>query len=57
MRRKVFSAKLSPKGQITIPADVIRRMGWLKGRTRLYLGRVGNALVITPDEPAGARTT
>ena len=52
MRRKIYYAKLSPKGQITIPAEAIRRMGWLRGKTRLYLGRVGNAIVITPDQPA-----
>jgi bifunctional DNA-binding transcriptional regulator/antitoxin component of YhaV-PrlF toxin-antitoxin module len=53
--KKIYYVKLSPQGQITIPAEAIRKLGWLKGKTKLALGRVGRALVI--DRAEGEEVT
>jgi hypothetical protein len=56
--RRAYIARLSPKGQITIPVRCLHELGWVKGKTRLTRSRARGALVIAPatdSEPGAAK--
>ena len=46
--RRCYIAKLSPKGQITIPVACLRELGWVKGQTRLRRSKARGAMIIAP---------
>jgi hypothetical protein len=39
--------RLSPKGQLTIPAAHLRLLGWCRGMSHLQIERVGRAIHIS----------
>ncbi len=51
--KRVYSAKLSPKSQITIPAKCLRELGWVKDKSRLVRTRVRGGMLITPVTGSG----
>jgi len=46
--RRSYITTLSPKGQITIPADCLRELGWVKGKTRLRRSRARGGMRLAP---------
>jgi bifunctional DNA-binding transcriptional regulator/antitoxin component of YhaV-PrlF toxin-antitoxin module len=45
---RLFIARVSPKGQITIPARCLRELGWVKSQIRLTRSKARGALVVAP---------
>ncbi len=43
---RTYVATVSRKGQITVPAALVRHLGWRPGRTRLLVARRGEGLVV-----------
>jgi AbrB family looped-hinge helix DNA binding protein len=53
---KPYRATVSPKGQITIPAAILRHLGWAPGTTRLLLTRRGPHLELRRVDPIVSET-
>ena len=53
--KRFYIAKLSPKGQITIPSQCLRDLGWVKGRTTLTRATARGAAIIASVKEGGRR--